>query len=146
MSLDTSERDDDELRKSLMRTSWCLATLAAWCALLRLDDHYATLANGVKEEYPEVCAQLWHPTSGWPSRWYFGGALELGESEAPYVLPDSPDDMRRRITEFLTRSDFDWVAKSPSTAVGLWAIDFIACRHFRLPVPASAWYRLMSAP
>lgn len=145
VALDTSERDDDELRNSLMRTSWCLATLAAWCAVLHLDDHYAVLAKGAKEEYREVCAQVWHPSSEWPRLWYFGrGALELGETEAPYALPDSADEMRRRMIEFLARPDCDWVATSPSRPVGLWGIDFIACRHFRMPVPASIWYRLAS--
>jgi hypothetical protein len=44
--------------------------------------------------------------------------------------------------QFLERSEFDWVDSSPTRKVGLWALDFVACRHFRMPVPASAWYRL----
>lgn len=127
--------------EDLMRTSWCLATVAAWCAMLRLDDHYGLLSRGATTSYAKVCAQLWHPTIGWNERWYFGGALDLGEAEAPYALPADVEEMRQRITDFVKRSDYDWVENSPSRTLGLFGLDFVACRHFRIPVPASAWYR-----
>jgi hypothetical protein len=44
--------------------------------------------------------------------------------------------------QFLERPEFDWVELSQTRKVGFWALDFVACRHFRMPVPASAWYRL----
>lgn len=128
--------------EELMNASWCLATVAAWCAILGLDDHYMMLSQNSKADYPNVCAQLWHPSQGWQEKWYFGGALDSGDAEAPYALPDDLIEMRKRISDFLKRDEYDWVASSPSRIIGLWPIDFIACRHFRMPVPASAWYRL----
>lgn len=125
----------------LMRTSWCLATVAAWCAMLGLDDHYGSLSRGAATSYAKVCAQLWHPTTGWTERWYFGGALDLGDAEAPYALPTNVEEMRQRITDFVKRPEYDWVEASPSRTLGLFGLDFVACRHFRTPVPASAWYR-----
>lgn len=44
--------------------------------------------------------------------------------------------------QFLERPEFDWVESSPTREVGIWALDFVACRHFRMLVPASAWYQL----
>lgn len=134
---------DAKLTESLMYTSWSLATIAAWCVILELHEHYATLSHGVTGPYGNVCVQLWHPTSNWPASWYFGGSLDHGEAEAPYALLPSSDDMRQRMAEFIDRQEYDWIASSPSRAVGLWALDYIACRHFRVPVPASAWYRLI---
>ncbi|MBR7784226.1 hypothetical protein [Undibacterium luofuense] len=134
---------DRKLAEKLMSTSWSLATVAAWCLILELDEYYALLSRGASDPYKNVCAQLWHPTSGWHTYWYFTGSLNLGESEAPYLLPPSPEEMRQRMNTFISLDKYDWVNSSPSVAVNTWAIDFIACRHFRIPVPASAWYRLM---
>lgn len=133
---------DPKLVEKLMGTSWSLATIAAWCVVLELNDHYAALAHGAAGPYAKVCAQLWHPTKEWPSSWYFRGSLNEGEAEAPYVLLSSNKEMKFRMKQFLERPEFDWVESSPTRMVGIWALDFIACRHFRMPVPASAWYRL----
>jgi hypothetical protein len=142
VSLETGE-DDEAVRLALMRTSWCLATIASWCAVMGLDDHYALLARGAAESYSDVCAQLWHPRQGWAERWYLGDALDAGHSEAPYLLPSDPEELRKRMRAFLALPEYDWPKGSPSLPVGIWGLDFIACRHFRVPVPASAWYRLM---
>jgi hypothetical protein len=136
-------RGDASLTDKLMRTSWTLATVSAWCAMLGLDQIYLALTRGVADRYNNICAQLWHPVQGWHSHWYFKSCLDEGEAEAPYVLLPSTSEMRRRIAEFLERDEYDWVKCSPSTPHGLWGIDFMACRHFRMPVPASAWYRLL---
>jgi hypothetical protein len=135
---------DVGLTQKLMRTSWSLATVAAWCVILDLEEHYAALSQGVSGPYKDVCAQLWHPTSDWPEHWYFGGSLSHGETEAPYALPSAIAEMRQRMADFIDLKNYDWVESSPSRNVGIWAIDFIACRHFRTPVPASAWYRLIN--
>lgn len=134
---------DPSLAENLMRTSWSLATVAAWCVILGLDEHYAALSHGAMDSYKNVCAQLWHPTTDWPTYWCFGRSLDLGETEAPYVLPQAIEEMRQRMVDFINLENYDWVASSPSRVAGIWAIDFIACRHFRMPVPASAWYRFM---
>lgn len=135
---------NSRLIENLMRTSWSLATAAAWCAILELDEHYTALSRGTVDSYKNVCAQLWHPTRDWHAGWYFGGSLDQGETEAPYTLPPAIEEMRQRIADFINLKNYDWIASSPSHAVGIWAIDFIACRHFQMPVPASAWYRLMN--
>lgn len=140
VALEVSLRDSTR-HEELMRTSWCLATVAAWCAMLGLDDHYGLLSRGTTTSYAKVCAQLWHPTIGWTERWYFGGALDFGDAEAPYALPVNVEEMRQRITDFVKRPEYDWVETSPSRTLGLFGLDFVACRHFRIPVPASAWYR-----
>lgn len=62
-----------------------------------------------------------------------------------YALPTDVDEMRQRIADFLKKPEFEWLGDSPSRAAGIGSLDFIACRHFHIPVPASAWYRSLAA-
>jgi len=141
--VDFEVNGDDESADKLMRTSWTLATVAAWCALRGLNAPYLLLAQTHAKEYPSVCAQLWHPTADWPEQWYYQAThYELGDTEAPYMLPEDPADLCTRIEEFLRLERYDWAVRSPAAPVGLWALDFIACRHFQMPVPASFWYQV----
>jgi len=135
--------DDDDLKVKTKQTSWLLATLASWCAMLGFDDLYSLLAQGVATKYPEVGAQLWHPAVDWRRAWYFEpGHHRHGSSEAPYAMPQDALGLRARIQEFNESRVLQWEEHSPALAVGLWPIDFLACRHFRTPVPASVWYSI----
>lgn len=144
VALDVDGKDNEELQGRLMSASWCLATFAAWAVLLGLKDSFEVLAEGASSHYSNVCAQLWHPTLGWPTNWYFGSALEQGDTEAPIEISDF-DAMAARMQTFLNIEKYKWQDASPSAELGLFGVDFIACRHFRMPVPASFWYRLSYA-
>lgn len=136
----------DEMKTKSKQTSWLLATLASWCSMLEFDDLYSVLAQGATTMYPEVGAQLWHPAVDWRLAWYFEpGHHRHGSSEAPYAMPSDAPALRARIKEFNASRVLQWGEHSPALAVGLWPIDFLACRHFRTPVPASVWYS-MAAP
>ena len=121
--------------------------MASWCAMQGLDDMYEHLADSHAKEYPDVGTQLWHPTADWASNWYFGPAHQgSGSTEAPYSLPASAQTLRDRIAQFNMTGCLRWEENSPALAMGFWPLDFIACRHFRTPVPASMWYYLNSKP
>jgi hypothetical protein len=134
---------EESRAEALMSTSWMLATLAAWSARQRIDDAYGLLAKGKSADYANVCAQLWHPTDDWPTAWYFSAAHhELGNTEAPFALPKDADAVRARLTAFLSEKQYAWEAHSLARDAGIWALDFVACRHFKMPVPASFWYQV----
>lgn len=136
---------DDEIKTKCKQTSWLLATLASWCAMLGFDNLYSVLAHGAAAKYPEVGAQLWHPATDWRLTWYFEpGHHRHGSSEAPYLMPPSASTLRERIKAFNANRVLQWEEHSPALAIGLWPIDFLACRHFRTPVPASVWYYMAS--
>lgn len=138
---------DNEEKALLKQYSWLLATVASWSVMLDLDGVYDALARGHTKDYPEVGSQLWHPPTDWSTKWYFGPVHHRqGDSEAPYALPASAQDLRDRIGEFNASNRLRWEETSPALQVGLWAIDFVACRHFRTPVPASMWYHLRDMP
>lgn len=137
----------DEFKGLMRQHSWLLATMASWCAMQGLDDMYQNLAESHAKEYSDVGSQLWHPTADWASNWYFGPAHQAsGSTEAPYALSASAQTLRDRIAKFNATGRLRWEEKSPALAMGLWPLDFIACRHFRTPVPASMWYYLGSKP
>lgn len=141
--VDFEVNGDDEVADAMMSTSWTLSTIAAWCAMLGLDRHYTLLAKGSIGDYANVCGQLWHPAGEWHSRWYFEAShRESGETEAPYLLPIDPAELLARAKELLGLERYEWAKHSPALRAGLWPLDFIACRHFRTPVPPHFWYGL----
>lgn len=137
----------DEFNGMMRLHSWLLATMASWCVMLRLDDVYENLAANYAKNYPDLGGQIWHPTDNWAAKWYFGPAHQSsGSTEAPYTLPASAQALRDRIAQFNMTGRLRWEETSPALAMGLWPLDFIACRHFRTPVPASMWYYLFTSP
>ncbi len=132
--------------KSLMRLySWLLPTMGSWCVMFGLDEAYENLAGNHAKDYPDLGNQLWHPGADWTTKWYFEPAHRVsGSTEAPYALPASAQALRDRIAQFNATGRLRWEEDSPALAIGLWPLDFIACRHFRTPVPATMWYYLNS--
>lgn len=139
--VDLEVNGDSETADRLMSSSWMLASVSAWCALRHVDNVYRALASGASNEYSNICAQLWHPAEEWWTHWFFQNVTsEHGHSEAPYMLPIDPAELIARIDSFQEIESYHWAAKSPSVIAGIWPLDFIACRHFQMPVPASLWY------
>jgi hypothetical protein len=141
---DVTVFDDEELRIQLMRTSWLLATLAAWAVILERNDLYEVLTKNTKDKYSEVCLQLWHPTQDVAKHLYYWPAqYRSGEAEAPIVLPDTADEYRERMKALLASTRHHIRTFSPACLVGMDAIDLVASRHFRTPVAPSFWYQLL---
>ena len=134
----------EEFKGLMRRYSWLLASMGSWCVMLRQDEAYEDLAE---IEAGAVGSQLWHPTADWTASWYFKPAHHgSGSTEAPYELPASAQALRDRIAKFNATGRLRWEENSPALSMGLWPLDFIACRHVRTPVPASMWYHLDSKP
>ncbi len=137
--------DDEEMRDRLIKMSWLIPTLAGWSVMLGRNDLYDVLAKNSKKEYPEVCLQLWHPTQDLAKHLYYWQAqYHCGESEAPIILPDSPDAFLGKIRVFLGAERHNVVDNSSAGLAGISALDLLACRHFRTPVAPFFWYRLLN--
>jgi hypothetical protein len=137
---------DDELRTRLMKMSWLLPTLAGWTVLLGRDDLYIVLAKNSKNEYPEVCLQLWHPTQDLAKHLYYCSAqYHCGESEAPITLPDSSSEFLNMMKAVLDSERHNVVDNSSAGLAGIVALDLIACRHHRTPIAPYFWYRLLNS-
>lgn len=127
----------------LMRTSWMLAVLAGWCAVLGLDEAYSALRQGLAQDYPETCAQLWHPDLDIHEHLYFHAAHFLsGATEAPIRLPEEMAQWLAHMQVIVESKQGKECLNTMGGKVGLPAIDMIACRHFGTPVAPAFWYRL----
>ena len=133
----------EEVCKRLMQTSWLLPTLAGWAVNLQRSDVYDALAKNTKEVYPEICKQLWHPAGDSLFEFlYFQNAhFDSGETDAPIAFPPSMEEFKQRMLKLLESKRHDIHATSPSYKAGLPALDIIACRHFRTPVPPFLWFQ-----
>jgi len=135
---------DIELHSRLMGMSWLLPTLTSWCVILDHPEAYAVLSKGHKESYPEICAQLWHPVGDVFGLMYLRPAHhDCGEAEAPILFPNDMSQYKDRMIKLLESKRHDVVGISPSVQIGIHALDLIACRHFRTPVPPFFWYHLL---
>lgn len=135
--------DDTYLREKTTSTSWIIPTLMGWTVILKKEEGYNVLLKGIKESYPKMCAQLWHPTNNLYHHLYFHQAQYVtGETEAPITFPDSMNIHQDRMNELREMDRYNFFKESSAAKAGLTILDFIACRHFRTPVPPALWYHL----
>lgn len=134
----------EQASERLMDTSWTLATLAGWSAILDQNDGYELLAKECRESYQSVCVQLWHPDDALYRYLYFGQAhFDCGASEAPIDLPQRADTWRDHIRTILASDQTAIAEASPAARAGIPVLDLIACRHFSTPITPAFWYRFV---
>lgn len=129
----------------LMQTSWMMAVLAGWCAVLGLEESYQVLRSGLTQDYPETCAQLWHPDNQIHEHLYFHAAhFSTGASEAPIRLPEDMAQWLAHMRVIVESEQGKECLQTMGCKIGLPAIDLIACRHFGTPIAPAFWYQLVS--
>jgi hypothetical protein len=130
----------------LMKTSWMIAVLAGWCAVLGMEESYRALRQGLVQDYPETCAQLWHPDKQIHEHLYFHAAhFSSGASEAPIRLPEDMALWLEHMHVIVESEQGKECFQTMGCKVGLPPIDLIACRHFGTPIAPAFWYRLVIA-
>lgn len=128
----------------LMKTSWMIAVLAGWCTVLGLGESYRVLRQGLVQDYPETCAQLWHPDKQIHEHLYFHAAHFLsGASEAPIRLTEDMSHWLAHMRVIVESEQGKECLQTMGCKVGLPGIDLIACRHFGTPVAPAFWYQLV---
>ena len=134
----------EQASERLMDTSWTLATLAGWSAILGQNDRYELLAKECRESYPGICVQLWHPDETLYKHLYFHQAqFDCGASEAPIELPERAAAWRDHIRAILASDQTAIAQASPAARAGIPILDLIACRHFSTPIAPVFWYRFV---
>lgn len=133
--------NDTYLKEKTTSMSWMIPTLMGWCVILEKEEGYRALLTGIKESYTKVCSQLWYPTNDLYKHLYFHPAQSFtGETEAPITFPDNMSDYKNRMDELRENERYNIFKNSSAVQAGLTILDFIACRHFRTPVPSVLWY------
>jgi hypothetical protein len=130
--------------EKLMSCSWMLPTLAGWCVALEIDDGYQVIRNGLLNDYPDTCAQLWHPDEKTHDHMYFHEShFSSGVSEAPIRLPTEPSIWRENMRAIVESVHGKECFETMGCKLGLPAIDLIANRHFGTPIAPAFWYQLV---
>ena len=136
----------EQASERFLDTSWTLATLAGWSAILDQNDRYELLAKECRESYPGICVQLWHPDEALYKHLYFHQAqFDCGASEAPIDLPERAVAWRDHIRTILASDQTAIAEASPAAHAGIPVLDLIACRHFSTPIAPVSWYRFVGA-
>jgi hypothetical protein len=136
--------EQDLATDRMMRMSWMLPTIAGWSVITGNEDVYKMIMNSSREDYPNICMQLWHPEKDLYSALYFKRALfESGITQAPINLPDDMNDYRQQMNDILEADFGKVIPDSPAVKRGLMPIDIIAYRHFGTPIPPALWYNFL---
>lgn len=138
------ERNEVDLQK-LKETSWMVPTVAQWCAVLGADEAYTGIAALKGEVMKDTCFQLWYPDAQTDNMRYDRPAfLESGMSDAPLNLPATAEEMRDQIRRTRSDSPVKEQAVTSAAKAGLPFVDFVASRHFRIPVDPAYWQRILT--
>ncbi len=141
VDFESGEYDKDVTK--LQETSWLVPTLAQWAAVLMEDEAYELLVGLQKNTLQHTCLQIWHPDEKTDASLFQGQALyESGISEAPIRLPDTAEEMREYIRQSRKESPIKEPFHSSAQMAGILFLDFIANRHFRVPIDPAFWQNL----
>ena len=138
------EFEDKHTKEKMAGISTLIPTLAYWCAILDFKDEYTNILKLV-EELKQTDLQLWYPGKGIKKVIYtqYAGD-EFGIAEAPLFLPDSIDELKTRIKDFIKFSEESekFETKWDDCPPGL---PLIASRYFRTPVNSFYWLSIVNA-
>ena len=137
------DRDDVDLKK-LKLMSWMVPTVAQWAAALGADEAYALLVGLREDALQETCFQLWYPDEETDGLRYGGHAHhESGITQAPIELPANAEEMRQEMHRLRTESPIKDQVMTSAAQAGLPFLDYISCRHFRIPLDPAFWQKLV---
>ena len=70
--------------------------------------------------------------------------LDSGISDATVELPASAEEMREQIRHTRSDSPVQEQLETSAAKAGMMLVDFIACRHFRVPMDPAFWQRQLT--
>ncbi|WP_445336723.1 hypothetical protein [Citrobacter koseri] len=124
--------DDTYLREKTTSTSWIIPTLMGWAVILEKEKEYNILLRGIKEFYPKICSQLWHPTNNLYHHLYFHQAQYVtGETEAPITFPDNMNNYQARMNELKEKDRYNIFTESSARKAILTILDFYSLQAFQ---------------
>lgn len=137
------DRNDVDLKK-LKEMSWMMPTIAQWAAALGAEEAYVALARLGDNALQDTCFQLWYPDEDTDSLRYGAPAHhESGITQAPIELPASAEEMRREMLRLRTDSPIKDEVMTSAARAGLPFLDYVSCRHFRIPLDPAFWQKLV---
>lgn len=126
----------DEYREEATGGSTLMPLLALWSAALGATEIMQLLATFKEEDLQHCNCQLWFPDEDSEEHFY-RGLDRHGAVLSDVPITRNPEEM----LDYVGREvDVDQhFAALSAIQLGHWPLIAMACRHYRLPIPASLW-------
>jgi hypothetical protein len=122
----------EEYRKKVTASSILYPTIAIAAALYNFDDIFDKIKTMKKNDLKHCSFQLWYPEEGSEESFYINSNIHGGVL-VDLCIENGKDIFKERIFEECENSNSFY--KLSAMKHGFWPIIFIACRHYRLPIP-----------
>jgi hypothetical protein len=130
----------DEYRKEATSGSILIPLLAAWLSGLNEQEPLGTLVELKQSELEHCTLQLWMPDKDSENELYIGGH-DHGTALCDLPLSLTGTELLDTIAEACQREN-SFRNLTPNKT-GYWPIIFLACRHYRFPIPPQFWIDLL---
>lgn len=145
------ERSNDSRRRRILienllrgafqfrkRIQWYLPL---WCVVFGMDEQYARTVKALKEQYPEVIPQIWHPDAESGKGWFFGPVHTSSGATEIMNLPLSVEQVVDHIGQFLKANPVGGTSVDGEPTYDPFSL--MACRHHRTPFPVKVIYEVV---
>lgn len=137
VSLNVSEQVPKE---KMFEISTLIPILAQWCIVYDLKKTYQFINESSKKIFKNCTFQIWYPDNKTDKFLYTKNAAHnSGNVEAPILLDDGFDKMKKRIEE--VQSNTINPDEISSIKYGFPILPMIASRHFRTPMLPYYWQK-----
>lgn len=128
-------------KEKLFKISTLLPTLAYWSVALGLAESYFEIKRVVAQYFPDCDLQVWYPDAETDKHLYDMNASGTGAMDAPIELPDSIEELKKRVGQIQKNT----ISLSEISAIssGFPVIPILASRHYRTPFIPVYWQSLI---
>jgi hypothetical protein len=122
----------DSYREEVTAGSILYPIIAAFSALLGFDDIYNEIQDFKNKSLKHCNFQLWYPDETSEELFYTNGS-EHGATLSDVFIHKTKDEFLEQVfKECHENSHFNEIS---AVKFGVWPIVFLACRHYRMPIP-----------
>jgi hypothetical protein len=134
--LEHPEVNNDEYRKRVTSGSALFSHIALWASLLKDENLYESVQNLKKDLLPHSNFQMWFPDDLSENNFFINEDVH-GAVLSHVCVDRSPKELLEQVFGECERTNyFDEISAVKS---GVTPLLFVACRHYRLPLPPHLW-------
>jgi hypothetical protein len=130
--LEHPKERSNEYRENVTRGSVLYPMIAFWAALFEFGDLYSDVAYVKEHELPHCNFQFWYPDETSESHIYTNTGVH-GATLSPVPVDRTAQEFLEQVYSECDHSPH--CRDLSAFRMGFWPIIFVACRHYRLPLP-----------
>ena len=134
--LEHPEKGNNEYRKRVTSGSVYYSMIAFFASILGEDEIYSQVQEFKKTELEHCNFQLWYPDDTSEEHFYLNSDIHGATLSHVDVDKNRENYLSQVFNECNHMPQFSNLSAVKS---GLWPLVFVACRHYRLPLPVHLW-------